>query len=381
MSISGLYIHIPFCEKVCDYCDFSVFSSPPHLHEEYIELLLREIELRTEKDPFLFNSLQTLYLGGGTPSVLSSLLLEKLLKNLENWGVPFRELQEFSMEMNPESCTEEKFLTAKAYGLNRVSLGLQTLENSLLALIGRKHNAQTGLKALELLLDFQKRYGIQINADLMFSLPSQTPEQFFRDAEILASSGIGHVSFYGLSLSKHTLMYNRVRQGKISVSEDDYAKMYLGGTRIFENAGFSRYEVSNFAKPGEESIHNLNYWKRGSYVGFGPSAHSFDGVVRYAVPKNYAAWRRWIHEGCPESGLEKDILGKREKIVELIWLSLRQSSGLNLESLQKESITLSENIMDAWVQKKYAEFNANHFRLTGEGFIFMDSIVESLLPD
>ncbi len=381
MNTPGLYVHIPFCEKVCDYCDFAVIPALPSLYEEFVELILREAALYRQKNECGFESFQTLYLGGGTPSVLSPALLKKLLNGFKNLGVSFQNLREFAMEMNPESVNESKLLTAAEFGLSRVSLGLQTLNEDLLRTIGRKHSAKTGLDALRLLLRFQKEKGIRVNADLMFSLPNQTPEMFLKDAQTLAESGIGHVSFYGLSIPEHSRMNTRVRQGRLSFSDEYYAEMYLKGSAVFEHAGFLRYEVSNFAKPGEESIHNLNYWNRGAYLGLGPSAHSYDGHTRRANPRNYAAWRRWIEAGCPESGTEKDILGTKEKIIELIWLSLRQSTGLNLNDLKESGVTIPNSAVEKWVHCGYAERNGEIFRLTGEGFVFMDRVVESLLPE
>ncbi|MDR1758995.1 MAG: radical SAM family heme chaperone HemW [Fibrobacter sp.] len=380
MNTPGLYVHVPFCEKVCDYCDFAVMPSLPSLHEEFVELLLQEAKHYRQKNTAVFESFQTLYLGGGTPSVLSPALLEKLLRGLRNLGLSFRNLQEFTMEMNPESGDEQKLLSAGAFGLSRVSLGLQTLNDDLLHTIGRKHSAKTGLDTLRLLLHYQKEKGIRVNADLMFSLPEQTIEMFLKDAETLAGSGIGHVSFYGLNIPEHSRMNTRLQQGKLSFSDEHYAEMYLKGSAVFERAGFLRYEVSNFAKPGEESIHNINYWKGGVYLGLGPSAHSYDGHTRRANPRNYAAWRRWIEAGYPESGTEKDVLGAKEKIIEFIWLSLRQSNGLNLNDLEKMGIVIPGSVIKKWVRCGYAERNAETFRLTGEGFVFMDRVVESLLP-
>jgi oxygen-independent coproporphyrinogen-3 oxidase len=378
--MQGLYIHVPFCGKVCNYCDFAVLAAPPRLYEEYVNLLLQEATVRIKRDPAFVAGLTTLYLGGGTPSILPPALMHRLLKGLSDLGVPFAHLDEFTMEVNPESAFPERLETVMQFGASRLSLGLQSLDAFLLGKIGRAHTVEMGLEALERLIALSFR-GIRISADLMFQLPLQTVENFISDVRFLALSGVGHISFYGLNVAPNTVLGTHVRKGLLELPEALYRDMYNGGVTVLEAAGFHRYEVSNFAKSGEESIHNQNYWNRGEYWGLGPGAHSFQNQVRFAGPSAYARWRSWVQDGCPDRLVEKDLIHKKERIIETIWLSLRQESGLDLDALQKnENVTISPGTLEALLQKKWIRIHSNRVSLAGDGWIMMDSAVQALIP-
>lgn len=373
--MTGLYIHVPFCRKVCDYCDFSVQSVPGRLYPEYVDLLLREAELRLRGRRFY-----TFYLGGGTPSVLPAELLQRLFSGLARLGVRFGDMKELTMEMNPESAFPDRLAVAMDSGIRRFSLGLQTLDDELLKMVGRSHSVKTGMAALERLLSLVPR-GIRVNADLMFDLPGQTLSGFVSDVRRIAGSGAGHISVYGLTVSPHTVLGARVRKGELKISEDLYPEMYRACVSELEQAGFHRYEVSNFAKPGEESIHNQNYWDRGEYLGLGPGAHSFEGNVRSAGPSRYAEWRRWVRAGCPSGGFALDTLGKKERVTEIVWLSLRQAKGLDLDALFKtEGVSVPMNAVDCLCAKGWISVRGSHLCLAGDGWLMMDSVVNSLLP-
>lgn len=378
--MNGLYIHIPFCSKVCDYCDFSVLAAPARLYEEYVALVLKEAAIRFGTDPSFLGCIQTVYLGGGTPSILPVPLMKKLLLGLSELGVPFSQLQEFTMEVNPESAIAERLENAMGFGVDRFSLGLQSLDDSLLQKIGRVHTVKVGMDALERLIVLGSR-GIRVNVDLMFQLPNQTVENFVSDVSFLALSGVGHVSFYGLNVASHTVLGTHVRKGLLELPEDLYRDMYHGGIAALESAGFHRYEVSNFAKPHEESIHNQNYWNLGEYWGLGPGAHSFQNKVRFAGPTTYAVWRNWVREGCPNKALDLDPIGKKERIFEKVWLSLRQESGLDLNVLARdENVFISSDVLLPLIEKKWIEKDTHRVRLVGDGWIMMDSVVEALVP-
>lgn len=379
-SMNGLYIHIPFCGKVCDYCDFSVLAAPSRLYEEYVTLVLEEAKIRFTMDPSFLGCIQTVYLGGGTPSILPALLMKKMLSGLSELGVPFSQIQEFTMEVNPESAIVERLENAMDFGVDRFSLGLQSLDDSLLQKIGRSHTVKVGMEALEKLILLSSQ-GIRVSADLMFQLPNQTVENFVSDVRFLASSGVGHISFYGLNVAPHTVLGTHVRKGLLEIPEDLYRDMYNGGVVALETAGFHRYEVSNFAKPREESIHNQNYWNLGEYWGLGPGAHSFQNNMRFAGPQTYAVWRNWVREGCPHKALDLDPIGKKERIFEKVWLSLRQESGLDLDALAKEeNVSIASKTLLPLIEKKWIEKEANRVRLVGDGWVMMDSVVEALIP-
>ena len=251
----GIYIHVPFCAKICDYCDFRVMPANARLFEEYVGLLEREIRAFAAAHPVfaaahpvlhsgspqnVLSQARTLYLGGGTPSILPSACLERIFAVLGECGVRVDALDEVSMEFNPESCTEESVRTALSCGVRRFSLGLQTFSQTLLDRIG-------GVEALRLLTSLPQA---KVSADLMFDLPGQSVDSFLKDVDRLSDFPLGHLSFYGLNVGERTLLGGRVSRGEEKIDESLYEPMYLGGVEILEKKGFSRYEVSNFAKPG-----------------------------------------------------------------------------------------------------------------------------------
>lgn len=372
----GLYIHVPFCKKICDYCDFRVISSNPKLFSEYSDLLCQEIEFFEKRRPGTLQTVETLYLGGGTPSILPVDQLRQIFDCLASMGVPLKKLREVSMEFNPESTTEESIQNARNLGVKRFSLGLQTFDGQMLQRIGRSHTVEAGKRAVQLLLE----HPVEVSGDLMFNLPGQSLESFLGDVEELSSYPLNHISFYGLSVSPRTVLGQKVRRRELEINEDLYEEMYLGGVEILEKKGFARYEVSNFAKPGFESVHNRNYWERGEYIGFGPGAHSFVNNTRFYAPEMYPRWREYVRAGAKESDLTSEVLNEDDLLMELIWLSMRQSGGLSLCDVRQMGYTLKEKIVRKWEEHGYVEVlpsetGAQRIRLKGRGWIFMDDVV------
>lgn len=371
----GLYIHIPFCKKICDYCDFHTIQGPERLHSEYLDLLNQEISDFALQHPDVIESVRTIYIGGGTPSMLSSENLNRLFQILIEHGVPMKDVDEFTMEFNPESCTEDRLAVALANGVSRASLGLQTFRQELLSRIGRSHSVDAGISALERLLSYGN---LRVSADLMFNLPGQAKDVFLEDLDRLSNYPLGHISFYGLKVDPKSRLGHRISKNEEFVDEDLYGDMYLEGVELLKNKGFERYETSNFARPGEESLHNLNYWRCGEYLAFGPSAHGFLNGMRFYAPEKYAQWRGYVQNGCPSSGLTLDPIGPEERIIEYIQLSLRTKYGLNLAVLKSLNFELSPEAINRWISRKYLECSENAVILSGKGWLFMDSVVEDL---
>jgi len=373
------YIHVPFCKKICDYCDFRVIPSLSRLYAEYTDLICKQIVCFEEGHPGFFAEVKTLYLGGGTPSELPSVYLKKIFECLASVGLKLSKLQEVSMEFNPESTNEESVAAALELGVNRISLGLQTFDADLLRRIGRSHSVEMGLKALRLLTSTPN---LQVNADLMFDLPGQTVQGFLDDVDRLSDFPLEHVSFYGLNVSPRSRLGHKVSVGELSIDEDLYEPMYLGGVDILERKGFLRYEVSNFARQGFESAHNQNYWNRGEYVGLGPGAHSFLGDKRFFAPEIYPRWREYVLAGCPAEMLSVDSLNREDKLMEYIWLSLRQSKGLSFKGLREFGIEDAEDeatsCISKWLGKEFVINKNGVLQLKGRGWIFMDDIVTDL---
>ena len=380
----GVYIHVPFCAKICDYCDFRVMPANVRLFEEYADLLEREIRAFAAAHPVshsaspqnVLSQARTLYLGGGTPSILPGACLERIFAVLEDCGVRVDSLDEVSMEFNPESCTEESVQTALSCGVRRFSLGLQTFSQPLLDRIGRRHTVERGFEALQLLTSLPQA---KVSADLMFDLPGQSVDSFLNDVDCLSDFPLGHLSFYGLNVGERTLLGGRVSRGEEKIDESLYEPMYLGGVEILEKKGFARYEVSNFAQPGDESLHNMNYWNRGEYIGFGPGAHSYFGGRRFCAPEMYPRWRDYVNAGSPDASLTYDDLDKDDILTERVWLSLRQRSGLDLNALAADGISVSPEGYEPWVKKGFATVEGGILKLVGRGWIFMDSIVTDVL--
>lgn len=372
----GLYIHVPFCAKVCDYCDFNVFQAPPKLYAEFVDLLVLELRFLRERYAERWHEIGTLYVGGGTPSALSAELLRTIFRELERLGA-FLDLREATLEMNPESCEAEKVNLAKSFGFDRFSLGIQSFDEEILKAVGRGHSVLAARRALELLLSAR----VRVNADLMFMLPGQSVESFVRDVRELAKSGVGHVSFYGLTVAEGTRLGYRLRKGEVQVDEDAYEPMYEAGVREVLAAGFERYEVSNFAKRGEESLHNKHYWERGEYLGAGPGAHSFIGNLRFSAPEKYSRWKAWVLNGFDEGAYERDVLNDSAKISEMIWLSLRQERGLDLVRLERDfGYKIQDEKLDRWLRRGFLARSGNSVKLVGRGWVMMDSVVEDFMP-
>ncbi|HSQ40655.1 MAG TPA: radical SAM family heme chaperone HemW [Fibrobacteraceae bacterium] len=373
----GFYVHVPFCAKVCAYCDFAVLAAPERVKERYIRLLLQEAGLRWHREA-KGRAFQTAYLGGGTPTELSAAQLERLLSGLRDsrfLQVPFKE---FTAECNPESTTQDRLSVLQAAGVDRFSIGIQSFHSSLLQRMGRRATPEQSLEALQRLLSLRQR----VTADLLFAAPDQSIDAFLSDLDLLVSQGVGHISFYGLNVVSHTLLGQQVARGEIHVPEDLYAQFYLQGVRYLDSKGIHRYEVSNFSRTRQESLHNLNYWHRGEYLGVGPGAHSFLDGVRSATPRTFARWADWVESGCPREGMELDPLGEEEERVEWIWLGLRLAEGLNLEAYQRRfGRSLEARLWEKAERDGFLERRSGCLHLVGEGWIWMDRIVRELISD
>lgn len=372
----GIYIHVPFCAKICDYCDFRVMPAVPGLFSEYVDLLVREMRGFAERNPCAFENAETLYIGGGTPSVLPAECLKHIFRTLRELGVEVGRLSEVSMEFNPESCNAFTVEAARECGVGRFSLGLQTFHADILARVGRRHSVEEGLRALEFLCS---QPDIEVNGDLMFDLPGQEVADFLEDLAILCDFPLNHISFYGLTVSDRTRLGHRVARGELAVDEDLYEEMYLCGVDLIRGRGFERYEVSNFCRNGKFGIHNRNYWNRGEYLGFGPGAHAFYHGLRFNAPENYPRWREFVRNGMPESEFIRDPLTPDDIWTERVWLSLRQSNGLDLNVLKQEGIGLPDSCFRKWVEKGYLLEENGFLKLVGRGWVVMDSIVTDIL--
>ncbi len=315
----GLYIHIPFCRAKCGYCDFASAPGTPG----DMDVFLKALALEAASYPALAGTFRTLYIGGGTPSLLSTPQLKELFSVITGLTGEVRLLAESTFEANPESLDAGKAALLKEAGISRVSMGLQAAQDALLKRLGR----------IALSGDFLKAFGLlraagfgNINADLMCGLPSQTRKDFADSLEWLLKLGPEHVSFYALEVHEGTPF----SAAGVEEEPEAAADMYEAGAAALKLAGYSRYELSNFARPGRESAHNLNYWEQGEYLGLGPSAASYLAGERRANTPGTAAYIRALLAGEAVPLQYRETLTGRRKHAEKIMLGLRKTGGIEL---------------------------------------------------
>jgi len=321
--MTGIYIHIPFCSKACTYCNFH-FSTQLKFTQNFVEALCTEIALRT--NPAL--QIHTVYFGGGTPSLLNKVQLEQIFTCLHKY-FNLKKTVEISFELNPENVNPDYIKALKAFGVNRVSMGIQTFDEASLKWMNRSHSKDQAHKALEYLVTC----GIEnISCDLIYALPKQSLALLAEDIETLMSYNIPHISSYLLTVEEKTayaaqLQKNTIQEADELIVEQQFT--YL--VSALKKHGLEQYEISNFAKPGWESIHNGNYWAGIPYLGFGPAAHSFDGTKREWNIANNQSYIKSLSE--KERPYESETLSKIDRYNELVFTQLRRKQGLNLNEL------------------------------------------------
>lgn len=316
--MTGVYVHIPFCIVRCNYCDFNAYSGLDHLADRYVDALLSEIDERADA-----RAIGTVFFGGGTPTQLSTAQLGSILERL---GSRFHLAPdtEVTIEANPESVSQEIFERLKDSGFNRVSIGIQSLTPSVLASLGRVHDAAAASRALRQAASS----GIShVNADLIFGTPSESMADWRRTLEEVVEAGVDHVSAYALTIEQGTPLHALVERGSVPApDEDDQADKYEFCHAYLSERGFRRYEVSNWAKPGAECRHNLGYWQAGDYFGFGAGAHShFDGRRSW----NVKSVQGYI-EQSPLVEDDNEIISDR--VSEAAVLGLRLAEGIDVPS-------------------------------------------------
>lgn len=375
--MAGIYIHIPFCKTRCKYCDF---FSTTHLEKrsQYVEALLNELHDRvTIANSEASNSPQgvqypisTIYIGGGTPSTLEVEQLRRLgeeairLAGDEAKG----ERREITLEANPGDITLEKATAWRAIGINRLSMGIQSFDDDLLRLIGRRHTAEQARKAVAIA---QAAGFDNISIDLMYALPSQTMEQWQRDVAEALQLGVQHISTYGLIYEEGTVLTALLERGHVTpVDEDTEIQMYDYLVEQLTANGFEHYEVSNFALPNRRSRHNSNYWNDTPYIGLGAGAHSYDGTVRSWNISDVDAYieQAMAHHLQPE----QEILTEEQRHTERVMLGLRTNQGISIceIDLSKARPYLEQGLLTQKSERIVA---------TTKGYHILNRIIEDLL--
>lgn len=369
----GLYIHIPFCNKKCDYCDFVSFSMSRKAQQLYLEGLFAEIEMLKRK--FQDKTFNSIFIGGGTPSIVYEGFIASLSRKLFS-SFHFEDKTEFTIEVNPSSFTKEKFFEYVESGVNRISVGVQCLDSKLLIEHGRIQSVDNIVKTFKILRDSQFS---NVNSDVMIGLPGQSQKSIIETVEFLLQHNVKHISLYSLQLEKHTLLYNKMRKGRIKpvdekVITETYDKVY----KILQKAGFKRYEVSNYAKPCFECEHNKKYWDGTDYLGLGVSAHSYIDGYRYNNTKRLDTYLDAMRDG-KSAVYSREYISLKERRTERLMLSLRTSKGLDLEAFKHE---FKEDLLKskALQIKKLTNLNMiqvkdGFMRITDEHFYVSNSII------
>ncbi|MCU4669191.1 radical SAM family heme chaperone HemW [Bacillus paralicheniformis] len=324
--MKAAYIHIPFCEHICHYCDFNKFFIQSQPVDEYLRSL--EKEMANSMEAAGHPELKTIFIGGGTPTSLSEAQLERLLDSIHRVLKPSESLAEFAVEANPDDLSAEKLEVLKAAGVDRLSFGVQTFEDELLKKIGRVHEQK------DVLVSFERARNAgfdNISLDLMFGLPGQTIGHFASSLDTALALGAEHYSVYSLIVEPKTVFYNLMKKGRLHLPpQDQEAEMYELVMRKMEEAGIGQYEISNYAKKGNESKHNLTYWNNEEYFGLGAGAHGYingERTVNAGPVKHYIDLIE--QSGFPYK--EKHRVTKNEQIEEEMFLGLRKTAGVDKE--------------------------------------------------
>ncbi|MDX1585744.1 MAG: radical SAM family heme chaperone HemW [Balneolaceae bacterium] len=382
--MSGIYLHIPFCKQACSYCDF-YFVTRTGEREAFIESLVNEIRSYADTS-YAENKVETLYIGGGTPSLLSPAQLEQLVSAVHDTFET--EIREFTLEMNPDDVTGEYLAGLRELGVNRASMGVQSFNPDLLSFMNRAHDRQEALKCLELL----SKSGFRtFTVDLIYGNPGQSLQELEQDIRELLVFDPPHVSAYSLTIESGTRLGKQVELGRLKPPEDDkVSDHFMLLNERLANAGINRYEVSNYSKPGHEAIHNSNYWRHRNYLGMGPGAHSFWwGSESSATRWNNKADLRKYLEFRQDNGRnklveEKDVLDKQQLAEERLMMGLRTRDGITTKEMKERyGYRFSERQME-YLRNRASENKVEigedgRIGLTDKGIVIADAIILDLI--
>ncbi|ENH97522.1 coproporphyrinogen III oxidase [Gracilibacillus halophilus YIM-C55.5] len=374
--ISSVYIHIPFCEKICHYCDFVKFFYDEKMADEYLDALHNEMATTIQQPK---QKVQTIFVGGGTPTALNIQQLQRLVDMVDTY-FDVSAADEYSFEANPGDLDQEKIKILKTAGVNRISMGVQDFDDQMLETLGRLHRVKDVYQNVN---DLTKHGLTNISIDLMYSLPQQTLEGFNRTLDEALQFDLPHYSAYSLQIEPKTIFYQRYMKGNLTKPPEEMeAKMYDSLKKAMNEYGVHQYEISNFAKPGYESKHNLTYWNNQYYYGFGAGAHGYLPGERIINIRPFPAYvNEAKHSGKPV--LHREPITKKEEIEEELFLGLRKQKGVSLDSFQeKYNYTvdqLYQRELDKLKERGWIEEQDRHIRLTDQGMLFGNEVFAAFL--
>ena len=383
----GLYIHIPFCKQKCSYCDFCSYANKESFIKRYIQCVLKEIievgnnnkiDFENGKDDLFL--VKTIYIGGGTPSLIDSKYIVQIIEDIKlNFKID--EKAEITIEVNPGTVTLEKLEDYKRAGINRLSIGLQSTHEHLLKEIGRIHTYLDFLDTFR----FAREAGFEnINVDLMIGIPNQTLEEVKDSIEEIVSMEPEHISVYSLILEENTPLFKKVEEGLELPNEDLERKMYWAVKQTLEQNNYIHYEISNFAKKGYESKHNLDCWNQKEYIGFGIAAHSYTNGIRYSNIENIEQYIKNYDEDKTEENLvfhEKQDMEAMQK--EYMLLGLRKIDGVSIQEFKIKFVAnpvfLYHSELEKLVNEELLEIDGDQIKLTNKGLDLANIVWEEFI--
>ncbi len=374
-NIDALYIHWPFCISKCPYCDFNSHIQSDLDINEFISAYEQELEYFTNE--LSGSTVKSIYFGGGTPSLAPYQFFDRILKKLDLMCA-LDKCIEITVEVNPSSAESEKFLTFRGLGINRLSIGVQSFNNEELQFLRRAHDGNDAIKAIEAAATYFEKYSI----DLIYTLPGQELDVWLKQLQASLKFAGGHVSAYQLTIEKGTKFYTEYLANKFSMPDDERStSFYIETSKILKNNGFTRYEVSNYAKKGHESVHNLNYWQYGNYIGIGPGAHSRYNVATSAdkIQQKRAIMMKhspmqWIQavQSAKHGIQSSSLLGTDEQSIERTLMGLRTIYGVKIANIQ--NLKAAQMLIEA----KLLYICDDRLIATEEGLLLLEAVIQTL---
>ncbi|MBF0329851.1 MAG: radical SAM family heme chaperone HemW [Nitrospirae bacterium] len=367
---SSLYIHIPFCIRKCRYCDFYSVKANDALISAYCEALKKELELRKSG----VQTLKSVYIGGGTPTILPEESVKRLAAYISK-GFGFAPDAEITIEANPGALDNKILQTLLNYGVNRISLGIQSFDDADLASLGRIHNAEDAASSIISARDAGFK---NISLDLIYGIPGQRLEDWKRTLLKAVEFFPEHISAYELTPEKNTLLYDDIHSGIVEMPDESLVSdMFMLAGELLDAHGLRQYEISNYARPGCECRHNLNYWNRGEYLGLGAASHSFVDGLRYDNLTDVESYIKALSNGELPAG-NSARLTEEDALKEIIFLGLRKSEGIDIELLPPHAIPLIVSAADPLALNGLLECNGSNIKLTRKGMLLSNEIILKL---
>ena len=371
----GVYVHIPFCKKKCDYCDFISYCNKDNLIEDYVQAVKAEIQSQNIKP-----EITTIYIGGGTPSYIDSKYIIEILEKIKEKNVSSN--AEITIEVNPGTVTKEKLEDYIKSGINRISIGLQTTNDELLKQIGRIHNFTQFLETYKL----AKKVGFKnINVDLMLGLPNQRIKDLKESLEQIIKLKPKHISVYSLIVEDGTPIANKIEKGEMQLPDEELERnMYWFVKNTLELNGFIHYEISNFAKKGYEAKHNLNCWNQKEYIGIGASAHSYRDITRYSNTENIEEYIENVNNGnFNRNKIIHEVQKEDDAKKEFMLLGLRKIKGVDINQFKNKfgdnPIYLFRNELKKLTDERLLIIDNNNIRLTNKGLDLANLVWEEFI--